>query len=383
MKALLGAEQEGHHVARERMKQAPDGRILFVAVHPPDRVPSQRFRFEQYVPFLAKEGLLTTFAPLIRPEEYGVVYGQNGLARKAWIGVRGLGRRAADLLRLRRFDIVVVQREAIQLGTALFERVAAGIGPRLVFDFDDAIWLPNVSAANSRLAWLKNADKTSQIIKAADVVFAGNDYLANYARRFNGAVRVVPTTIDTEQYIPNLGFKREGGLTIGWTGSMTTIPHFQLLVPTLRRLKDRFGERVRFEVIGDRNYREPGLGIVGRKWSAATEVADLSRFDIGVMPLPDDKWARGKCGLKGLQYMALAIPTIMSPTGVNSQIIEDGRNGLLASSDDEWLDKLGRLVESETLRRRLGRAGRETVEASYSVESQKHRYLHYLQALLG
>ena len=362
------------------MNGAPGGKILFASVHPPGRVPSQRFRFEQYVDFLAENGLPTTFAPLIHPDEYGVMYGSSGLARKAWIGARGVGQRLHDLLRLRDFDVVFVQREAIQFGTALFERVVGRARPRLVFDFDDAVWLPNASSANSRLAWLKNAEKTSRIIEAADMVFAGNDYLADYARRFNSAVEVVPTTIDTEQYVPTVQEEREP-LTIGWSGSITTMEHFKLFVPVLRRVKDRLGDRVRFEVIGDRTYRQPELGIVGREWTAATEVEDLRRFDIGVMPLPDDDWSRGKCGLKGLQYMALAIPTVMSPVGVNSKIITDGQNGLLAASKDEWLDKLTQLVESPELRRRLGSAGRQTVEQEYSVESQKRRYLSYLQEL--
>jgi glycosyltransferase involved in cell wall biosynthesis len=363
------------------MNGAPRGRILFASVHPPGRVPSQRFRFEQYVPFLAEHGLTTTFAPLIHPDEYAVMYGRKGLPRKAWIGLRGVGQRVRDLLRLRDFDIVVVQREAIQLGTALFERATARARPRLVFDFDDAIWLPNASSANSRLAWLKNADKTSRIIEAADMVFAGNDYLADYARQFNTAVHVVPTTIDTEQYVPAAQEEHREPLTIGWSGSITTMEHFKPFVPVLKRVKDRLGARVRFELIGDPTYREPELGIVGREWSAATEVDDLRRFDIGVMPLPDDEWSRGKCGLKGLQYMALAIPTVMSPVGVNSKIITDGQNGLLASSEDEWVDSLTRLVESADLRLRLGQAGRRTVEESYSVESQKRRYLDYLQEL--
>jgi glycosyltransferase involved in cell wall biosynthesis len=359
----------------------PHGGILFAAVHPPGRVPSQRFRFEQYVPFLEEHGLPTTFAPLIHPDEYAVMYGSKRLGRKAWIGARGAGRRAIDLLRLRDFDIVVVQREAIQLGTALFERAVARARPRLVFDFDDAIWLPNASSANSRLAWLKNAQKTSRIIEASDLVFAGNDYLADYARRFNSAVEVVPTTIDTDQYVPRPERERENGVTIGWSGSLTTMEHFKPFVPVLKRLRDRLGDRVRFELIGDPTYREPELGIVGREWSAATEVEDLARFDIGVMPLPDDEWSRGKCGLKGLQYMALEIPTVMSPVGVNSKIIADGENGLLASSEDEWVDRLTQLVESPELRRKLGREARRTVEERYSVRSQRDRYLSLLKGL--
>ena len=147
------------------------------------------------------------------------------------------------------------------------------------------------------------------------MVWAGNDFLADYARQFNSAVEVVPTTIDTEQYVPVEGYERADPLTIGWSGSITTMEHFKPFVPVLKRVKERLGDRVRFELIGDPSYREPELGIVGRAWSAATEVEDLKRFDIGVMPLPDDEWSRGKCGLKGLQYMALAIPTVMSPVG--------------------------------------------------------------------
>ena len=365
------------------MTQGTGGKILFASVHPPGRVPSQRFRYEQYVPFLAEHGFATTFAPLIHPDEYGVMYGGSRLAHKAWIGARGIAQRGRDLLRLRDFDVVVVQREAIQFGTALFERATGRARPRLVFDFDDAIWLPNASSANSRLAWLKNAEKTSRIIEASDMVWAGNDFLADYARQFSSAVQVVPTTIDTNQYVPVDRHEREGALTIGWSGSITTMEHFKPFVPVLKRVRERLGDRVRFELIGDPTYREPQLGIVGRAWSAATEVEDLKRFDIGIMPLPDDEWSRGKCGLKGLQYMALAIPTVMSPVGVNSKIITDGENGLLAASEDEWVDKLAQLVESEGLRRRLGLAGRATVEERYSVESQKGRYIAFLRALAG
>jgi glycosyltransferase involved in cell wall biosynthesis len=363
------------------MSARPGGRILFAAVHPPNRVPSQRFRFEQYVPYLAEHGMPTTFAPLIRPGEYGVMYGDKHLARKAWIGARGVGQRARDLLRLRHFDFVVVQREAIQLGTALFERAVARARPRLIFDFDDAIWLQHASVPNRRLAWLKNPAKTAQLISMADLVLAGNAYLADYARGFNRAVEVVPTTIDTDGYVRD-GEARDGGpICIGWSGSLTTMEHFKLMVPVLRRMKERYGDDVRFKLIGDGRYRNDELGLQGQDWSAATEVRDLLEFDIGVMPLPDDKWSRGKCGLKGLQYMALEIPTVMSPVGVNTDIIDDGRNGLLAAGEDEWVSKLSELVESAELRRRLGREARQTVEEHYSVRSQRDRYVSLLRGL--
>ena len=357
------------------------GRILFASVHPPGRAPSQRFRFEQYVDFLRDNGLETTFAPVLRPGDYAVVYAPGSLAAKAAIAARTTVRRAADVLRVRNYDIVFVQREAMQLGTAFFERVAARSRAKLVFDFDDAIWLPNVSEANERLAWLKRPQKTHDIIAAADLVFAGNDYLADYARRYNEQVKVIPTTIDTERFRPRPR-RDTSTVCIGWTGSMTTIQHLELALPVLRRVRERYGDRVRFKVIGDTSFRVDDLGIRGQEWSADSEVEDLSDIDIGIMPLPDDEWARGKCGLKGLQYMALEIPSVLSPVGVNETIIDHGRNGFLSSSEEEWVARLSELIDSAELRARLGAAGRATVVQCYSVKSQENRYLDLLAELL-
>jgi glycosyltransferase involved in cell wall biosynthesis len=365
------------------MTAAPVREILFASVHPPGRTPSQRFRYEQYVDFLAEHGFRTTFAPVLNAGDYEVVYGEGGYLRKGLIAGRGLARRVADVRRLRRFDIVFVQREALQLGTSWFEALAARARPRLVFDFDDAIWLQNVSKANRNLAWLKRPSKTSKLIDMADLVLAGNAYLADYARPLNPHVRIVPTTIDTDSYVRDSTVTKGSAVCIGWTGSITTIQHFALILPVFRRLKERYGDGVRFKVIGDGRYRDDSLGIRGQDWVESTEVRDLSDIDVGVMPLPDDEWARGKCGLKGLQYMALEIPTVMSPVGVNTEIIEDGVNGFLAGDEDEWFDKLCRLIDSESLRRELGSTSRETVESRYSVRSQRDRYLSLLNGLVS
>jgi len=359
--------------------------ILFVSVHPPGRVPSQRFRYEQYVDFLAEHGYRTTFSPVLRPGEHVQAYSPGHAARKGVIAARGVLRRLGDLLRARRYDIVFVQREAVPFGTAIFEAAFSRSPARLVFDFDDSIWLPNASEANRRFAWLKRPGKTADIIARADLVFAGNEYLRSYAARFNTRVVVIPTTIDTDRYVRSNGATRSQTgepVCIGWSGSMTTVQHFKLVLPVFRRLRRRYGSRVTFAVIGDPAFRDDELGIVGQPWSADTEVEDLGRFDVGVMPLPDDDWARGKCGLKGLQYMGLEIPAVMSPVGVNTEIVEDGRNGFLAGSEDEWFDKLSRLIESADLRKRLGTAARETVVERYSVESQKQRYVAHFDRLL-
>jgi glycosyltransferase involved in cell wall biosynthesis len=354
-------------------------RILVAAIYPPGH---RRFRFEQYIDHLATNGFSADLIPAVREQDYATIYAPGHFGAKAAITLRGLIRRAADAARLRKYDIVFVQREAVQLGTAAFELIAARSRAKLVFDLDDAIWLPNVSAANERFAWLKRPQKTEKIVAASDLIIAGNSYLASYARRFNERVEVVPTTVDTDLYTPPPP-RSSAPVCIGWSGSLTTIEHFDLAIPVLRRVRDHFGDRVRFKVVGDPNFRVDDLGIAGVAWRRETEVEDLSDIDIGIMPMPDDEWSKGKCGFKGIQYMALAIPTVMSPVGMNAEIIDHGRNGFLASSEDEWVARLTELVESPELRARLGSAGRQTVVSRYSVASQRDRYVELFNGLLS
>jgi glycosyltransferase involved in cell wall biosynthesis len=170
---------------------------------------------------------------------------------------------------------------------------------------------------------------------------------------------------------------------LGWTGSPSTLKHFQLGIPVLRRLRDRYGDRITFKVIGDPTYRNDELAIRGTPWREASEIEDLCDIDIGLMPLPDDEWAKGKCGLKALQFMALTLPVVTSPVGVNAEIIRNGENGYLASTDDEWFERLSALIESADARRAVGDAGRETVVSRYSVISQRETYLGLLNGLVS
>lgn len=231
------------------------------------------------------------------------------------------------------------------------------------------------------MGWLKNPDKTGKIIRIADLIFAGNEYLAEYARKFNDNVVIIPTTIDTNEY-RNLLLNTHPSVCIGWSGSMTTIKHFEYAIPFLTQLKNKYGNKISFKVIGDGSYRNEALGITGIAWNKEDEIKELSSFDIGIMPLPHDEWAKGKCGLKGLQYMALEIPTVMSPVGVNMEIIKDGTNGFLAETTDEWVEKVSLLLESEELRHKIGKEGRKTVVEKYSIESQKKNYLNHFNNII-
>jgi glycosyltransferase involved in cell wall biosynthesis len=298
--------------------------------------------------------------------------------------LKAILKRLKDVSRANEFDIIFIHREALLLGSTYFEKRFRKSKAKIVYDFDDSIWLGDTSDANKKLRWLKYPGKIAKIISISDMVFAGNKYLANYASYYNDNVKIVPTTIDTEEYKRNPASKRtDGKVCIGWTGSITTIKHFEYAIPVLRKLKQKYGDKLVIKVIGDKKYVNEELGIIGQGWSKENEIDELSSFDIGIMPLPNDEWSKGKCGLKGLQYMALEIPALMSPVGVNTEIIKDGINGFLATEEQEWLEKISRLVDDEKLRDSMGKAARKTIVEHYSEDSEKENYFNYFNELIG
>ncbi len=358
-------------------------RILFIASHRPGRAPGQRFRFEQYFEYLEQNGFECELSYMLTAEDDKVLYKKGHYAEKFFIHQRSLARRRKDAARAKEFDIVFIFREALLTGSTRFEKRFSRSGPKVVFDFDDAIWHLDVSDANRMFGWLKKPGKTGKIIGMSHMVFAGNNYLAAYARKFNSNVVIVPTTIDTDEYRPVPVTRDPGKIVIGWSGSITTIKHFEFALPFLRLLKKKYGDKISIKVIGDGSYINEELGIHGLPWKKEDEVKELSTFDIGIMPLPDDEWANGKCGLKGLQYMALGIPTLMSPVGVNSEIVQQGVNGFLPSTTEEWVDQIEALIASAELRQKMGEAARKTVEEKYSVNAWKEKYVELLNRLIN
>lgn len=355
-------------------------KVLFIVNNRKDRSPGQRFRFEQYLDYLEQHGFECDFSPLLNERDDKLFYSPGNYVQKVFILLKSYWLRYKNLRKASQYDIIFVFREALYTRSIFFEKQFAKRS-KVIFDYDDSIWLQNVSEANKKFAFLKNADKTKDIIKLSNLIFAGNEYLADYARKFNQNIVIIPTTIDTEEYVPKPVDKNPDVVTIGWSGSVTTIQHFSFAIPALKEIKIKYGSSVLFKVIGDGNYINEELEIKGLPWVKSTELEDLSSFDIGIMPLPDDEWAKGKCGLKGLQYMALEIPTIMSPVGVNSEIIQHGENGLLASTEAEWITALSYLIDSKIDREKMGRNGRNTVVEKYSVHSMKEKYLKAFQSL--
>lgn len=341
-------------------------KVLVLAPYPLRRAPSQRFRWEQYLLPLRERGIFLEPSTFLNDAGMDIIHGSGAWRVKASAVFAGAARRLRDVRRIRQYDLVLVHRESLPIGPAWPEWLIARAGVRYAFDFDDAVYLPATSAANRRLARFKGAGKTIGVVRGASLVLAGNGYLRDWASAYNPRVKVVPTTIDTDHYVPPIR-RTDGPVRVGWSGSLSTIEHLKLLEPVLRELQQRSGIQIR--IIGGGDYRMPGTETENLVWNERSEVEDLRGIDIGVMPLPDDEWARGKCGLKALQYMALAIPTVVSPVGVNCEIARDGA-ALLASTQEEWRQALGKLIDDPGLRAQVGTAGRVRVEQEYSVKAK-------------
>lgn len=341
-------------------------RVGCLTLQAPGLSPSQRYRIEAFDASLRTHDIELTQHWVLSRDDLRDFYGPAGPARKGLVAARALGRRLRSLALTASPDVWLVQREAFFLGNHWAEWLASLRAP-VVFDFDDAIWIRSTSAANSRYARFKNVDKVSRIVALAHTVIAGNQYLADWAAQRSDRVVVIPTAVDTAVFTPPQP-RHSGQVVIGWSGSPSTIDHLRPLLPALERVQQRCGRGVVVRVMGDPSFAYPALGITGETWTPEAELSLLRRMDIGLMPLPDDVWTRGKCGLKGLVSMAMGAATVMSPVGVNTSIVKPGANGFLPATDDEWVDALCRLVDDAALRARIGAAGRETVVRDYSVE---------------
>lgn len=350
-------------------------KVLILVAHRPQRSPSQRYRFEQYLPFLKTQGYEFSWSYLLNENDDKVFYSSGHFIQKVLIMIKGVFIRLKDTQRYKDFDIIFIQREATFFGTSYFEKKAKASGKKVIFDFDDAIWIEDTSPGNQKWKWLKNTAKFNTNVAYANVVIAGNAYLANKAKEYNNNVVIIPTTVDTNFHTPKLHLRNKEKITIGWSGSISTIKHFDSVVPILIKLKEKFSDRIQFKVLGDPNYKNVALKINGIAWTLDSEVDELNTFDIGLMPLPDDAWANGKCGLKALTYMACGVPVVTNPVGVNKEIVQHGSNGFLVNSEEEWLNVLEQLINDKLLREKMGYEGLRTVQQVYSVDANKEKYL--------
>ena len=355
-------------------------RILFLVPYPLHESPSQRFRFEQYFTILRSNGYSYRVQNFLNSGNWGIFFKSGHSLIKLGALIGGLTKRVIVLLKSPMYDFVFIHREAAPLGPPIFEWILAKIlRKKIIYDFDDAIWLTDRQQESAFFRMAKWRRKVGSICKWSYKVSCGNEYLSNYAALFNKRVVYNPTTIDTENLHRRVSNpepdQASDRIRIGWTGSHSTLKYLDEIQPVLRKILSAYPQ-VEFLVIADRpSSLDVGPSLMFIPWNSETEIMDLLQFDIGIMPLPDDQWAMGKCGFKALQYMALELPAVASPVGVNSKIINHGVNGFLCNTPEEWEEAFRKLIEDSDLRKKMGINGRRTVVENYSVLSNSANFL--------
>jgi glycosyltransferase involved in cell wall biosynthesis len=365
-------------------------RILFLTAYPLDDA-SCRYRVHQFVPHLEQAGYEVTISTFASPRLFSILKHRGKLVFKALHTLYNSARRIARLSNLSDFDFIVIHREAFPFFAPFMENWlvsrASGKSPRpkIIFSFDDAIYAGHHDTSTLSHPWLyrvKHGRGYDQVIRRSDHVIAGNRILAAYARKLNPSVSVVPTVVDCHSYrMKPLPADPSGPLTIGWIGSPTTSPYLSLVEPVLQRLVSTHGSRVRFRFFGNPQYKPDLPHFTSLPFRLSHEVHDLQSLDIGIMPLPDTEWTRGKCAFKAIQYMATGACAVASPVGVTTDLITHNVNGFLADSQQDWFQCLTTLVENAALRDRIPHAARLTIERSYSLEAWGPRFVEIFDQL--
>lgn len=342
-----------------------------------DRAASTRQRLLQFRPFFQQEGITVDYLPLL-DNQYVKQLSDGGNVSPFRI-FAAYSSRILALLSRRDFDVLWIHYEIFPYVFGLAERMATLPKRPIVYDFDDAIFHQYDQHSN-RLVRLFLGRKLEPLLQRVSACSCGNEYLRAYAQQFCPRSVVIPTVVDTSIYLPVTPSRADcGPVTIGWIGSPSTWAHAKPLIPLLRQLAAEMELRIRVVGAGSAVEHSPEVGFI--EWSEENEVCELQKMDIGIMPLPDEPWARGKCGYKLIQYMACGVPVVASPVGVNTEIVRHGENGFLASTDKEWLESLTRLAADPDLCRALGTAGRARIESEFSLKVQAPRMVELLKSV--
>lgn len=339
---------------------------------------SSRVRSYQYLDYLKTEGVQVTAEALLDDEYLKGLYANRrpNAARLLSSYVHRIG----SLLQSTTYDLVWIEKEIFPWLPAWPEWLLNVLSVRYIVDYDDAIFHRYDQHANPVVRAILGK-KIDAVMRRARLVTVGNEYLADRAR-LAGAARVeyLPTVVDLERYSVK-AHQQDGRFTIGWIGSPSTQKYVKLIQPALAKICEKSDVAVTLVGAGQMEIESVNLRVM--PWDERCEVSDIQSFDVGIMPLPDEPWERGKCGYKLIQYMASGVPVVASPVGVNQKIIVHGENGFLAQTTDEWLNALQSLYRDPVLRRKLGDAGRKLVEDRYSLQVTAPRLCSLLRSAAG
>ncbi len=315
-----------------------------------------RFRVEQYFPYLRAHQVEPRWQPLMG----------------------SLSKRIALYRELPFFDVICIQRRLFSPFEFYLLRKRSR---NVLFDIDDAIMYR--SSSSPRPHSLSRRLKFRWMVKGSDVVTVGNRFLKDEVFKVDPKKKIflIPTSIDPTLYPKKKEVIDREKIILGWMGTKGNLKYLKGLEPAFETLAKRF-PGVQLKVVSNDHYDSPFLPTIQKTWRLEDENEDLVSFDIGLMPLNDDLWSRGKCGLKIVQYLSVGVPVVCTPVGVNCDIVKDGENGFWATHHQEWIDRLTTLIQNHALRQKMGLHGMETIEKGYSLAVTSEKFLKVLQHII-
>ncbi|MBM3251169.1 MAG: glycosyltransferase family 4 protein [Candidatus Omnitrophica bacterium] len=352
-------------------------KVLFLVPYPTEG-PSNRYRVEQYLPYLKTQGIDYCIRPFMSSDFFKIMYKRGRHFKKIFLLLGSTAKRLSDLVRYNKYDLVFVHIESFPFGPAICEWFFSKLGKPIIYDFEDAVYLPNFKGNNKVMNTLRHPGKFYQILRLSDHVIVCNRYMRDFVYSFNRNVTVIPTSIDTGKFkLKDVNSQNKTPI-IGWIGSHTTSYCLNQLINVFIKLAEKFDFSLKI-IGGEENFNIPGVNVINEKWTLQKDIENFQSLDIGIYPLPNDERALAKTPFKTIQYMSVGVPVMASRVGGNIEIIQDGINGFLAATENEWLEKLTSLIQDINLRKKMGLAGRKTVEERYSLERNAPYFVEILK----
>lgn len=336
---------------------------------------SSRLRSFQYFPLLEQEGFTITVAPLFSDAYLERLYTGKSTVLEA---LKGYWRRFLILFTVFRYDVIVIEKELFPYLPAFAERLLRLFGKKYVVDYDDAIFHNYDLHPNKAIRFFLK-DKIDVVMRLSETVIAGNAYLADRARKAGAKqVNIIPTVIDSNRYAVKP--EHSGTKTvIGWIGSPSTFKYVKQLFPVFEKLKRQHDFEL--HIVGAKSDEKFSFPVRFIDWSEETEVASIQNFDIGIMPLEDSPWEKGKCAYKIIQYMACGLPVVASPVGMNKEVVLENKTGFLPDNLDEWCEVFQILTQDKTKSRNFGASGRQVVENEYTLQGNLRKLTTVLKTI--
>lgn len=348
-------------------------KLIIICPYPLDTAPSQRYRHELFLDYFMVNNVEIKVYPFLNHSTWNKLYNRAENISKILGVIDGFFRRIKLLFTLEKDAVILIHREATPLFFPWFEWFICKFRTnKVIYEFDDAIWMVK-SETTPIINFIRNNKKVCKIIKWADLTITGNRFLFDFAHKFSNNVRLIPTVVDTSSAHNFCKHHTDNNqVIVGWTGTHSTLKYLMDIENALIKISSL--KNIRIKIISNLDPQIKTFPYDFVKWNSENEIKELSTFDVGLMPLRDDDWCKGKCGFKAIQYMALGIPCILSPYGANVAIVENNETGFFAMSDSDWIDSIEKLSNNFSLRNSIALNARNKIVLNYSKIKWKKEY---------